>query len=203
VSALEPLYIAGAGALGRELYAWFHEDAGPSDPRKAVMLDDSRPGVQRIDSVVGDPSALVLVAIEEPAARALVTSRLHPKRPVIRYVHRSVVKGLPNVIGRDSLLLPQALVSTNVALGQGVVLNTGAKVGHDCVVGNFCTIHSGVVLCGGVRVGDLTRVGANSVVLPGVSIGKGCVVGPGSVVVRDLPPNCVAFGNPCRVIQKA
>ena len=31
---------------------------------------------------------------------------------------------------------------------------------------------------------------------------KVSVIGAGSVVTRDIPPNCVAAGNPCRVIRR-
>ena len=37
--------------------------------------------------------------------------------------------------------------------------------------------------------------------LPGVTIGRNSVIGAGSVVTRDVPDNCVAVGNPCRVIK--
>jgi len=38
-------------------------------------------------------------------------------------------------------------------------------------------------------------------VLPGVTIGDNCVIGAGSVVTKDIPANCVAAGNPCRVLR--
>ena len=38
--------------------------------------------------------------------------------------------------------------------------------------------------------------------MPGVTIGKNSVIGAGSVVTRSIPANCVAVGNPCRVIKQ-
>jgi len=40
------------------------------------------------------------------------------------------------------------------------------------------------------------------VVCPGVTIGDNCVIGAGSVVVKDIPANSFAAGNPCRVIRE-
>ena len=35
-----------------------------------------------------------------------------------------------------------------------------------------------------------------------IGAGSNVVVGAGSVVTKDIPANCVAVGNPCRVIRK-
>ena len=40
---------------------------------------------------------------------------------------------------------------------------------------------------------------SNVGVSAGVHIGDNSVIGAGSVVTKDIPPNVVAFGNPCRV----
>ena len=53
-----------------------------------------------------------------------------------------------------------------------------------------------------VTIGDGCWIGGGAIILPGVSIGKGTVIGAGSVVTKDIPENCVAVGNPCRVIRK-
>ncbi|MGN0893093.1 MAG: sugar O-acetyltransferase [Oligosphaeraceae bacterium] len=52
-----------------------------------------------------------------------------------------------------------------------------------------------------VHIGKNVWIGANSVILPGVTIGENTVVGAGSVVVKDLPSNVVAVGNPCHVMR--
>lgn len=53
-----------------------------------------------------------------------------------------------------------------------------------------------------VMIGNDCWMGANVVVCPGVTIGNGCVIGAGSVVTHDIPDNCFAAGNPCRVIRE-
>ena len=53
-----------------------------------------------------------------------------------------------------------------------------------------------------VHIGSDCWFGANVVVCPGVTIGDGCVIGAGSVVVKDIPANSFAVGNPCRVIRE-
>lgn len=60
---------------------------------------------------------------------------------------------------------------------------TDQEYGSPIVIGDNCWIGGDVTICGGV------------------TIGAGCVIGAGSVVTRDIPPDSLAFGNPCRVIR--
>ena len=59
----------------------------------------------------------------------------------------------------------------------------------------------GAVLLGGAKVGRFAFVGANATVLLGHEVGEDAIVGAGAVVTRDLPPRCVAYGNPARVMR--
>ena len=52
-----------------------------------------------------------------------------------------------------------------------------------------------------ITVGDNVWIGAGVQVMPGVKIGSNVVIGGGSVVVKDIPDNVVAVGNPCRPIR--
>lgn len=52
-----------------------------------------------------------------------------------------------------------------------------------------------------VEIGNNVWIGGGSILLPGVTIGENSVIGAGSVVNRSIPANCVAVGNPCRVIR--
>lgn len=54
---------------------------------------------------------------------------------------------------------------------------------------------------GKVTIGDNVFLGVYTVVLKGVTIGGNTVIGAGSVVSRDIPGNCVAAGNPARVLM--
>jgi maltose O-acetyltransferase len=53
-----------------------------------------------------------------------------------------------------------------------------------------------------IVIGDNVWLGGGVVVCPGVTIGDNTVVGAGAVVVRDLPANVVAVGNPARVVRR-
>ena len=53
-----------------------------------------------------------------------------------------------------------------------------------------------------VHIGRNVWIGAGAVILPGITIGDNSVIGAGSIVTKDIPANCVAYGNPCRVVRE-
>ena len=53
-----------------------------------------------------------------------------------------------------------------------------------------------------VTLGNNVWIGGGSIILPGVTIGDNTTIGAGSVVTKDIPANCLAVGNPCRVVRQ-
>lgn len=89
-----------------------------------------------------------------------------------------------------------------ITIGNRVTITAGCwLLTHD---GSTCLIHDEK---GGryqhyapIRIGDDVFIGINSIVLPGINIGSRVIVGAGSVITKDLPDNCVAAGNPARIL---
>ena len=52
-----------------------------------------------------------------------------------------------------------------------------------------------------VVIEDDVWIGAHCIILKGVTIGARSIIGAGSVVTKSIPADCVAAGNPCRVIK--
>lgn len=86
-------------------------------------------------------------------------------------------------------------------------IRIGARVLLGPAVHLYTTTHAidsaaraaGGQLVAAITLGDDCWIGGHTVVMPGVSIGARSVIGAGSVVTRDIPPDSVASGNPCRV----
>lgn len=53
-----------------------------------------------------------------------------------------------------------------------------------------------------IVIEDDVWIGAQAIVMKGVTIGARAIIGAGSVVTKDIPADCVAAGNPCKVIRK-
>ena len=48
---------------------------------------------------------------------------------------------------------------------------------------------------------DNVWIGVNTTILKGVTIGENSIIGANSLVVKDIPPNVIAGGNPCKVLK--
>lgn len=53
-----------------------------------------------------------------------------------------------------------------------------------------------------ITIGDNCWIAGNVMILAGAKIGSGCVIGAGSVVTGEIPPDSLAYGNPCRAVRK-
>ena len=84
-------------------------------------------------------------------------------------------------------------IEDNVIMGQRVI------VGHDSHIHKNIQLMNAVVLNGYVTIGEFTMVGTGAFVRNRITIGKNCVIGQGSNVVKDIPDNVIAYGNPCVV----
>lgn len=90
--------------------------------------------------------------------------------------------------------------------GQALVVNDGTIFGAGCTVRNSTTIGNKRLKEGGYsrapRFGDRVDIGANAIVIGPITIGDDVAIGAGAVVLKDVPANCVAVGNPARIIQR-
>lgn len=90
--------------------------------------------------------------------------------------------------------------------GQALVVNDGTVFGAGCTVRNSTTIGNKRLKEGGYsrapRFGDRVDIGANAIIIGPVSIGDDVAIGAGAVVLKDVPANSVAVGNPARIIPR-
>lgn len=55
---------------------------------------------------------------------------------------------------------------------------------------------------GAIKIGNNVWIGDKATILGGVTIGDNVIIGANSVVTHDVPSNCVAAGNPAKIIKR-
>ena len=109
----------------------------------------------------------------------------------------------------------------NIHLGDNVFFNFNCvildvmrvEIGSNCMFGPNVQIYTathpldaverrgGLEFAKPIKIGCDVWVGGSAVISPGVTIGDRSVIGAGSVVVKDIPADVFAAGNPCKVIR--
>lgn len=84
----------------------------------------------------------------------------------------------------------------------------GVIIGETTIIGDDCVLYQNVTLGGtgkesGKRhptLGNNVMVGVGAAVLGSITIGDNSKIGGGSVVVKDVPPNCTVVGVPGHIV---
>ena len=135
----------------------------------------------------------------------------------------SLLRDLMGSVGDGTVIMPQFTCDYgyNIRLGRNVFINyhcifldcAPIDIGNDVQVGPAVQLYtaqhpleaevrrSGLESARPIRIGNDVWIGGGVVILPGVTIGDRSVVGGGSVVVHSVPADCVAVGNPARVVR--
>ncbi|MGE0157258.1 MAG: UDP-3-O-(3-hydroxymyristoyl)glucosamine N-acyltransferase [Geobacter sp.] len=82
-------------------------------------------------------------------------------------------------------VMPEAVIGTNVTLGEGISIYPGAVVGNNVTIGDRVVIHPGAVIYDGATIGDDSVIHANAVVRERCRLGKRCKLQPGAVIGSD------------------
>lgn len=102
---------------------------------------------------------------------------------------------------------------THVLRFAGVACSDEVRIGRDVLTSDYVTLTDTYAALdegpadGGpppepVIIGDGAYLGAHSVIGPGVHVGVGAFVGEGAVVLDDVPPHSVVYGNPAQVVRR-
>ena len=135
-----------------------------------------------------------------------------------------ILKGLLGHIADDHIIINQPFYcdyGKQISVGKRFFANFSftvldearVTIGDDCFIGPNVSIYTACHSTDPVErnsrrewalpvsIGNSVWIGGAVTILPGVTIGDNVTIGAGSVVVSDIPSNCIAVGNPCRVVR--
>jgi len=171
----------------------------------AGILDDGIPAGTRIlgENVMGGGELLPMLrrkgiyqavnavgGIGSITPRLAVYSRLaNAGFTCVTVIHPRAFIEPTAIVDEGCQIFFNAYIGSDVHVGFGTIVNTGAIVSHDCVLGEYANVSPGAILAGAVQAGDRALIGMGATVNLGVRIGDGARVGNSAVVKKDVPEN--------------
>lgn len=196
------MIIAGAGGFAREVLEvlsqlelndniCFFDDINLNQPRiynqYEVIANVNNVNVANFCLGTGNPSA------REALYHKMISSELKP----YTVISPLAVIGKNNIsIGESSNIMTGSILTCDIQIGIGVLINIGCTIGHDVEIGDFSEICPNVSISGNVKIGKKVFIGTGAIILPGITIEDGAVIGAGAVVTKNVPNGVKAIGNP-------
>ncbi len=159
-----------------------------------------------------------VVRERDPAIKSNLEVFLYPSFKVIlryRIAHKLYLKGhyfLARWISQRAARKTGIEIHPGAQIGKGLFIDHGSGViiGETTIIGDNVTLYQGVTLGGtGKEQGkrhptleDNVMVSAGAKILGSFTIGENSKIGAGSVVLKEVPPNCTVVGVPGRIVKQ-
>ena len=214
--------ILGAGGCAREVY-WYIRDTWPE--AEVVFVDDLtevteiRMGEEmvpvvkdwRFEGIRSERTGRLccfsefIVGVGLPSVKRILVKKAleNNLRPASTVIHpRAVILDPGCVIGAGGVIAPGAVITANVRLGDYVLINYNATIGHDASIGDYASCNPGSNVSGDVTIGEGVCLGAGTVVREKIVIAPDVITGAQSCVINDIKtPGITVVGIPARELH--
>jgi acetyltransferase-like isoleucine patch superfamily enzyme len=115
----------------------------------------------------------------------------------------TIEDGAKLVLGSDTFINENSRITayTNILIGNGCWIAWDVNIidtdFHNIIENEIIKKRNADVI-----IKDHVWIGARVIILKGVTIGTGAIIAAGAVVTKDVPPKCLAAGNPAKIIKE-
>lgn len=213
---MKEIAIFGVGGFGREVLTLIkHINQSKPTYRIVGFFDDGHEKGEMINGfpVLGKTEELnawptdicIAISIGKPETKKKVVEKItNPKVVFPTLIHPNVVVGDSEYvkIGKGCIICAGNMITTNIKIGDFVILNLGCTVGHDSVIKDYAAFMPSCNISGEVLIEEGVYCGTGVKIINQTSIGKYAIIGAGAVVASSLPSYCTAVGVPAKPIIK-
>jgi sugar O-acyltransferase (sialic acid O-acetyltransferase NeuD family) len=179
-------------------------DDSPSETNRALIEDLGYPVLGSVaEFVESERRPKVCIGIGNGHARRRIDRILTVAGfTAATLIHPSSTRGSAVALGEGTVLWSGARLTTNIRTGRHVHINQNATIGHDSVLAHYVTLNPLAAVSGNVTLDDSSTVGAGAVVLQGRRVGSGAMVGASACVTSDVDSDSVVVGVPARLLPR-
>jgi len=94
-------------------------------------------------------------------------------------------------IGENTFILMRGILEPGVRIGNGVMIWSGAHIGHHATIEDYCFLGGSVAVGAMATIGERTFLGSRTFIDANVTLGVACFIGSNGFVKQDLPPQSV------------
>ncbi len=213
---MKKIAIYGSGGFGREVQMLIN-DINKINPTYKIIgyIDDNKKVGDMVNGIPVLGGKDYLNSVSEPICITIAIGSPDIKKSIVKYIsnkyisfptliHPTCIIGDESItkIGEGCIICAGNIITTNIIIGDFVILNLMCTVGHDTAIRNYCSFMPSVNISGEVEIGEQVYVGTGAKIINQLKIEKNVIIGAGAVVTASLPANCTAVGVPARVIKQ-
>jgi sugar O-acyltransferase (sialic acid O-acetyltransferase NeuD family) len=101
-------------------------------------------------------------------------------------------------IGVGSFVLSGATIQPGARIGRFAGVRAGAMLGHHCVIGDHTYVGPNATMCGRSVLHEAAHLGPGAVLMEPRVMGRYSIAGISAAVTRDVPEFWIVFGNPAK-----
>lgn len=210
---MKNLIIIGARGYGREVCGLARQCSGYNTEYVIKgFLDDKLDALQGFENYPEIISSVEKYEIQENDVFVCALGSVQWKKHYVEIILSKRGKFI-------NLIHPTVIFTSNVKLGNGLIIFMYSNISNDCIVDDFVTIQGFVAIGHDSKIGKWSHINAysftggyaileeevclntRSTVLPHIIVRKGATVGAASLVIKNVKEGTTVFGVPAKRIE--
>lgn len=193
------LYLYGASGHGKVIV-----EIAELLNQKVSGFIDANPNIitlleYKVFTEIPTDTTTLLISIGNNALRKKIAEK-HNAYSYQTLIHPQAIISSRAQIGIGSVVMGGVTMNSGTKIGKHCIINTNSSIDHDCLLADYVHISPNAALAGNVTVGEGTQIGIGACVKQNIKIGKWCTIGAGAVIIKDIPDGKTVVGNPGRFL---
>jgi len=143
----------------------------------------------------------IVLAIGDPSIKKNLTEKI--SNPLVHFpvlIHPSVqLFDFQNIkIGAGSVICSGNILTTDIIIGNHVLLNLNCTIGHDVKIGDFCSFMPACNISGNITSEEGVYIGTGAKLINTITLGRFSTIGAGAVVLKNVPDGAKWVGVPAK-----